>query len=383
MPINNTIKTIVIGLLLACNLSSFSMEKVPTTPEVDEPLKITEHWPDVPFNPWNPRYELCSINRDSHEIDLTPEKPFEGRKRDIPALAHDIASRARRDGEFAAYILNPQNLLVLLKSYPKAGALNLFQKISAEFPDIKTSSKILSWYQSVVLENGQMLYKAVSAENPDLKVIETLLENPNVEVDWKESRYGANYGATPLIIASRDGRTEIAKLLLDAGANTNAMDGNGWTALGWAIRQKHFLTAKLLLSFDKEFSTSVLWYEMHKLKFSEDPQIKQFILEYQEELNQKLYNAVDTKTPDMAQINRLLRNLDLKHQGPNLKNKHCVTSLMGACANGHTEVVQRLLSYGADLFLKDNQGRTALDHAVENKQDAVVTLFKEKGCAIM
>ncbi len=42
------------------------------------------------------------------------------------------------------------------------------------------------------------------------------------------------HGATPLIVASRFGRSACVKLLLEAGARLDKTDNQGKTALSWA-----------------------------------------------------------------------------------------------------------------------------------------------------
>jgi ankyrin repeat protein len=54
------------------------------------------------------------------------------------------------------------------------------------------------------------------------------------------------YGATALIIAASEFRTELVKLLLGKGANVNTKDRNGWTALMWATSMGHTQIVKLL-----------------------------------------------------------------------------------------------------------------------------------------
>jgi ankyrin repeat protein len=52
---------------------------------------------------------------------------------------------------------------------------------------------------------------------------------------------------TPLIWASEMGSTECVKNLLDAGADPNEFEIDGWSALHWAARNGHLGVATLLL----------------------------------------------------------------------------------------------------------------------------------------
>lgn len=52
---------------------------------------------------------------------------------------------------------------------------------------------------------------------------------------------------TPLVWAAEMGSTECVRLLLDAGANPNEFEYDGWSALHWAARNGHAEVAELLL----------------------------------------------------------------------------------------------------------------------------------------
>ena len=52
------------------------------------------------------------------------------------------------------------------------------------------------------------------------------------------------------------------------------------------------------------------------------------------------------------------------------------TPLMTASLNGKPEVVRVLLAAGADKDLRNNDGKTALDWAIEEKKDACAALLR-------
>lgn len=56
-------------------------------------------------------------------------------------------------------------------------------------------------------------------------------------------------GDTPLVWASEMGSTECVKILLQAGANPNKFEYDGWSALHWAARNGHVEVLKLLLDY--------------------------------------------------------------------------------------------------------------------------------------
>jgi ankyrin repeat protein len=55
-------------------------------------------------------------------------------------------------------------------------------------------------------------------------------------------------GWTPLAYAATNGKTEVARYLLDIGANPNALSPNGTSALMMAVRGGHAETVDLLLA---------------------------------------------------------------------------------------------------------------------------------------
>ena len=88
-------------------------------------------------------------------------------------------------------------------------------------------------------EKDKHLLQSVDRNDTD-KVSEALDAGANVNTK------GA-FGNTALLIASKNGYTEIAaRLLLDKGVNVNAMNKYGDTALKWANYNKHKETLKLI-----------------------------------------------------------------------------------------------------------------------------------------
>ena len=68
-----------------------------------------------------------------------------------------------------------------------------------------------------------------------------LLLNAGADADVKNRK-----GDTPLLFAAREGLSEAVRLLLTADADKDMKDASGRTALGVASCQKHFLVMRLL-----------------------------------------------------------------------------------------------------------------------------------------
>ena len=70
-----------------------------------------------------------------------------------------------------------------------------------------------------------------AAGSGDVAALESMI-NSGVDVNAKD----ASFGHTALIIASRRGHLPVVDLLLTKGADVNATDNYGNTALRWALR---------------------------------------------------------------------------------------------------------------------------------------------------
>jgi len=126
-------------------------------------------------------------------------------------------------------VVTPSGIVRLFQSIPKAVvAVDIFDQLQAL--SVMKSNQIKKWRESIQLVQGQELYNAVrQATDPQrsLKAIVDILKNPNVDVNWKEP-YLSN---TSLINAASRGYSRIVKLLLDEGSNPNIKNKHGKTPL--------------------------------------------------------------------------------------------------------------------------------------------------------
>jgi hypothetical protein len=83
-----------------------------------------------------------------------------------------------------------------------------------------------------------------AASNGDMNRVAEMLDNFR---DWIDIEAQDEDGTTPLIYAACFGHTEIAFMLLEAGARVDSRDKFGWTALVWATNNKHENIVRLLL----------------------------------------------------------------------------------------------------------------------------------------
>jgi hypothetical protein len=169
----------------------------------------------------------------------------------IPALAESLTTLAATSKKLHAELNNPQNMLVILKSLPRAGAIvlaELLQMKEKTLPVMK-GKEVEAWLKSFNLSGGQKLTSAVSDEYPNYTLIKDLLSNPNISVNHKDTIGifgGGGKGYTALMWASGWGHNEIARLLIAAGADVNAKHKDR-TVLMQASDEGRLEIVKLLL----------------------------------------------------------------------------------------------------------------------------------------
>jgi ankyrin repeat protein len=139
---------------------------------------------------------------------------------------------------------------------------------------------------------------------------------------------------TPLIEAAKAGRTDIVQLLLGKNANVNALDDGGGTALIWAVGHGHGDTAAALLKAGADVNVR----DGHG--------------------QTALISACQLGLA--AMVTQLLAAPGLKIDN---RDRLGYTALMWAAHNGRADIVQALLSHGADPKLKGKDGKTAADIA--------------------
>ena len=168
---------------------------------------------------------------------------------------------------------------------------------------------------------------AIAARNGHLETVRLLVER-GAEVDALTGK-----GKIALPLAAGEGHVDIVHFLLDSGASINATDGREMTALMSAAERGHLEIVNLLLDNGAKFTA---------------------------------INEGDTTALQMAaesghlEIVRRLLDIGLP---VNVSEYDGWTALMLAAEKGHLEIVCFLLDNDADVNASDDDGRTALTQA--------------------
>ncbi|KAJ6095378.1 hypothetical protein N7486_006124 [Penicillium sp. IBT 16267x] len=158
-----------------------------------------------------------------------------------------------------------------------------------------------------------------------------------------------NMGRTALVAACGRGRLEIAKTLLDNGADQAITDNDGKTPLAISCLNGHYEVAKLLLMNGKDVET---------------PNTR---------LVTPLYCAALKGHLRIAEL--------LLDHGAGINTQHIseLTPLHTAVEEGHIELVKLLLSKGADINIPNDTGRVPFYSAARNGSIEIVRLLYEYG----
>ncbi len=188
-----------------------------------------------------------------------------------------------------------------------------------------------------------------------------------------------------LPVAAFFGDVEEVQHLLTNGADPNARDSTGETALMKAVRWKGPVRTRPHIRWGKDFGKQDKdGAELAGVAVSYGPAMTKILLESGADVNAKdksgktaLMMTVDGRGDvDMAKL-----LLD-KPADPNAQADDGRTSLMIAAAQGRVDMIELLLQHGADLNVQDNYGRTAVTEASAKNRFDIVELLRNRGARL-
>ena len=211
--------------------------------------------------------------------------------------------------------------------------------------------------------------------------------------DQKVEEFASGW-LTPLMLAAREGDVESARLLLAAGADVNAIAGDGKDALGLAIFNGNYELASFLIDnkskvnqADAQGFTPLFW-AVDRRNMETAPNFPWMVTTDPLPLIKKL---LDAGANPNARVNNTPR-ARMRAGSPRIV---FATSLMRAAFSADLELVKLLLSHGADARAISKDGETMVEAAAglgfiqgyskgrpEAERLAVVKLFVELGADV-
>jgi ankyrin repeat protein/Flp pilus assembly protein TadD len=180
---------------------------------------------------------------------------------------------------------------------------------------------------------------------------------------------------TPLMLAIDRDHMETIKLLLAKGADVNAIVDRD-TALAIAVKANNAAVVRLLLAGGADATANDLLYFAASAPWGLTDEDKNPYPERTSEILQLLLDkGANAKSPegDRALMNgnslERVKFLLARGANPNAKGSDGLTPLMAAADRGDKQIVEALLSAGADVNAQDWQGNTALIRLLDASKD--------------
>jgi len=179
--------------------------------------------------------------------------------------------------------------------------------------------------------------------------------------DPKSEEFASGW-LTPLMLAAREGEPELARVLVDAGADVNAVAGDGKTALALSIFNGNYDVASLLVDrkadvnrADAQRFTPLFW-AVDRRNMETAPNFPWMVTADPLPLIRKLLDAG-------ANPNALVNNTPRARMREGSPRIVFATALMRAAFAADLELVKLLLARGADASIISRDGETMVSAA--------------------
>ena len=187
-----------------------------------------------------------------------------------------------------------------------------------------------------------------------------------------------NYDNTALIWASTNGHEKIVKALLEKGADVNACDNTKMTALMWASNMGHeeivndLLQAGANVNAKDERGRTALMYT-YKKNIAED-----LLKTHMETINMEDdENMTALMIASLRDDNKMVKVLLEKGANVNVENKMHKTALDLAAVNGHTNVLENLLSSVNEIKPIENAIRLVNELFIKTQDHNIIKMKLE------
>lgn len=186
----------------------------------------------------------------------------------------------------------------------------------------------------------------------DLSKVATLLKH-NSYIDTRDHN-----GQTPLHYSIRSGNTEVAKYLIDHGANLNVHD-----------------------NYYQKTNTKYVYYKtpLHYAIESGNIEIAKYLIDRGANPNiQDAYSQTPLYSAIYSGNTEIVKYLLDHNADPNSKSYYTFP-LLAAIKLGNSEIVKSLIEYGADLGIKNTSAQTLLHYAIELKHTEIAKYLIDRG----
>jgi ankyrin repeat protein len=185
---------------------------------------------------------------------------------------------------------------------------------------------------------------------------------PSARASGQDAEEFASGSLTPLMFAAREGDVASARLLVTAGADVNAVAGDGKDALGLAIFNGNYELASLLVDSrasvnraDTQGFTPLFW-AVDRRNMETAPNFPWMVTADPLPLIRKLLDAG-------ANPNALVNNTPRARMRAGSPRIVFATPLMRAAFSGDLELVKLLLAHDADARITSKDGETMVEAA--------------------
>ena len=187
-------------------------------------------------------------------------------------------------------------------------------------------------------------------------------------------------GETLLHGAALLGLPAVAKFLVWQGADTHAADNLGMTPLHLAASLGHIEVVKQLVAQGADINTKSSGNQSSTpLDMAKSGKNTEAMIAYLESIGAQSGTPTFTAEEQEAEIDRWHANLRYPISFSGDSRTGFGLFLHEAASDGNLTVVKYFISEGADVNVKNNDGKTPLDHARERNHTTVVRLLESVG----
>ena len=217
----------------------------------------------------------------------------------------------------------------------------------------------------------------IASSHPKLSLVQLLLDH-GVRINPKD-----DLDQTPLYLASVNGFVNIVELLLAEGARTNMTVKEGQSAIYKAAGKGRDDIVGLLLRYGADPAVGRGRHgetSIYKAAWNKDTETVEALLNFEADVNirndekMKSYKGATEKV-----LHGLLAGMSKGHATMNSWGK---TALHAAAHQGYSELVQLLLSAGADVEAAGNDGFTPLYLAATREHDDTMQILLQAGAML-